>query len=242
MVAFPIAQHLKLALAPLIGGALGLVFALAVIAVPGATLEAIVTAIGLPSIFPAAEAPLGLTARAVLAGIGGLGIAVASWGALLVVVGAQSIRIPLSGFRVPRPAATSRMRRADAHPDSPVRAPLMATRDLGTPFLEVKAKPAPLIVRDLPADLDAPLSAYDPAAIPAAPAEPIRPVASLVRKPVACAPGERIETFELARPTPTVAARQPGAIVRPRTDATIHALLDRLEAGVRREPGRRAAG
>lgn len=240
MVAFPIAQHLKLPLAPLGGGMLGIVFALVVAAVPVATLESVVAAIGLPTVLPAAQAPLGPTARMVLAVIGGGGVFVACWGVLLAVIGGRAIRIPLGRSRMPR------FRRADSHRDAPVRAPLLATRDLGTPFLDVKAKPRAPVEQPLPVDLDAPLSAFDPTAIPAEPAEPVRAVASLVPRPIAIAPGERIETFELTpqiRAVPAAADWQPAPLVRPRTDATIHALLDRLEAGVaRRDPVRRAAG
>ena len=68
----------------------------------------------------------------------------------------------------------------------------------------------------LPADLDVPLSAYDPGAFAS-----VQPFG----------PGERIATFDLPVPTPSVPAlaRDPA----PRdTEATITALLERLERGV----------
>ena len=74
----------------------------------------------------------------------------------------------------------------------------------------------------MPTDLDTPLAAIDPGAIPALPREPVRPVAPL-------APGERLQTFALAPPAP----RQPVATEPP----SIEALLRRLEQGA----GRRVA-
>lgn len=114
------------------------------------------------------------------------------------------------------------LRRADAHPDAPSRPPLFAMRDLGTPFLEVRAsercpvsaapapiEPAPLPVeRALPRDLSQPLAAFDPGAIRDVPLAPPAKLPSL-------------------RPRP-----RDERITRPETEASIHALLDRLERGM----------
>lgn len=252
MVAFPLLKRLNLTLAPLAGGVLGALVAAGLLVVPAASLESLVMASGIPAVLSAAEPPLGFTARAAIAFIAGTGVGVAAWFALHLLFGGQPV--------APSPRAEQVetdedglpvLRRADAHPDAPARRPVLATRDLGTPFLEVRAKkkakaePAPIIREEqpLPADLDAPLSAYDPTAIPVFAAEPVRPVASLFKKPPPPRdPAERIETFELTpavRPAPRVAPWYPGAsaaapIAAPRTDATIHALLDRLERGVAR--------
>jgi hypothetical protein len=114
------------------------------------------------------------------------------------------------------------LRRADAHPDAPSRPPLLAMRDLGTPFLEIRAsetrpvsaaaapiEPALLPVeRALPRDLSQPLAAFDPGAIRDVPlAAPAR-LPSLRAKP------------------------RDERITRPETEASIHALLDRLERGM----------
>jgi hypothetical protein len=143
------------------------------------------------------------------------------------------------------------LRRADAHPDAPPRRPLFATQDLGTPFLDVRA-PVHVVAddtaepvqfeRDLPADLDTPLSAFDPQAIPDAPIAPM----SLPR-PQLFDERERFETFPLTpmvRPTSEQPAPIRGDVPRAvlDTSTSIHALLDRLEKGVTsRAPAPRAA-
>lgn len=123
------------------------------------------------------------------------------------------------------------LRRADAHPDAPARRPLSA-KDLGEPMplvkkegdtvpaASVKVEPvAEPVDRDIPVDLDVPLAAFDPAALPAAPREPVRPVPPL-RSP-ALAEGERIDSVELPR--------------MPTEDTpSIETLLRRLEQGTRR--------
>lgn len=97
--------------------------------------------------------------------------------------------------------------------------------------------------RSLPADLDQPLAAFDPNALPDDPADWFpapAPLRMTPRRPV-FDPGERFETFDLtplaprpATPPPTpVTATVPPA-PRPDPSVTIHALLDRLERGVAR--------
>lgn len=251
MVVYPVSKRLKLALTPAFAIAVGACVALACMVMPSSVLEAMILDSGVPALLPAAEPPLGWTARTALAMIAGGGASAAAWLAAFLLLGGEGIvSIPLSLPRLPdgralarwigrlRPARTVAdadasvpvLRRADAHPDAPARAPLLATRDLGTPFLEVRA-PAP-VERDLPRDLDAPLSAFDPHAIPEVPAEPIRAIAPLHAVPNPAVPedGERFEAFELRPPVPQPLSQPP--IAAPRTDATIHALLDRLERGV----------
>lgn len=139
--------------------------------------------------------------------------------------------------KAPRESGVPVLRRADSHPDAPARRPIRAAEDLGQPLpmnppvatarKRMIAKPE---VRDLPVDLETPLAALDPTAIPETPREPVRAVAALSR-PQMIDPGERFETFELtpikrgtlkpqpARPMPTAAESPP----------SIGALLDRLE-------------
>lgn len=178
--------------------------------VPQAWLDAVVVASGLPAIFPAAEPPLGLTARLALMVTGGSAAGALTWYALTWFFGVRRLIV-----RMPMPQPR------DVHPDAPKRGPLLATQELGTPFHEVVAKPQPPVERALPRNLDAPLAHFDPGAIPDAPAAPIPLVAPLAKRAPALAKGERIETFELTTP-----------IAAPDTDATIHALLARLERGV----------
>ena len=221
MVAFPLRQHvsptLRLAPASLAAFVAAAAIAAGMLLMPARLLEAAISASGLPALFPAAEPPLGHTARLALATIAGTGGGAATWFAVTTLLaGAGPLRWPFA------PAATPPwpvLRRADAHPDAPARAPLRAARDLGTPFLAVRA-PAE---RTLPRDLDAPLAAFDPDAIPSAPAAPVPLVAALARAAPPLEEGERLDAFELQAP-----------IAAPRTEATVHALLDRLEAGIGR--------
>jgi hypothetical protein len=58
-------------------------------------------------------------------------------------------------------------------------------------------------------------------------------VAPLYRAPEPIqAPGERFEAFELPREPVTAIAPAAEPMLAPRTEATVHALLDRLERGV----------
>lgn len=226
MVAFPSRQSLNLSLAQLAACvAAGLVL-LAIAIAPAETLESAVTATGLPALVPAAGPPLGLTARAALlfvaaCGIGGLGWALTQVGAFGRAPFAAAEQI--AAFDPPA------IRRADAHPDAPARAPVRAARDLGEPLAAEADEDAVAI----PADLDTPLAAFDPASV--------RPIPLMPERPAPLATGERIETFELTPATRPVAAPvvdiQPAPeppITAPETEATIHALLARLERGVER--------
>lgn len=258
MVAIPRPQRLTLPLATAgaaVGGALvGLLF----LVMPSALLEALVTSSGVPAILAAAEPPLGLTARIALALVFGGGVALFAWFALFLVAGSRTVTL---GGAAASDAETPILRRADAHPDAPPRRPLSANRDLGTPFLDVSAKPAPRapeptqdvqveearFERPLPINLEVPMAGYDPRAIRAEPLAPPPPVAPL-KRPQLIDPGDRFETFELTpvrRDPPTIrvetSLREPASkspapppppVVAPQTEATIRALLDRLEAGV----------
>ncbi len=264
---------MNLPIASVAAVALGGLAALGVIAMPVGALEGLVMDSGLPAVLAAAEPPLGFTARAAIAvGVGGL-VAALSWVALFVLFGTRGLTIGKSEEIVSEAegedeVAAPVLRRADAHPDAPPRPPLLATRDLGTPFLDVKApepapvakavQPEPAVIHEpvaiapvaaqapaeqpLPADFDQPLAAFDPGAIPAAPVPPSAPIAPLHRqkRPAVFDENERFEIFELTppvrpapRPRPApVAPLHDEAIVRPETDASIHALLERLERGV----------
>lgn len=290
----------------LLGAALvGALAAFCALVLPTAALEGMVMRSGLPSIIAAAEPPLGFTARVLLAlGAGGF---FGTMGGLTLFVIAGTTSVDLGRFKPrPRPDAARApvLRRADAHPDAPPRPPLMAARDLGTPFLEVGAddipKPLPLtpikpvdaaierplfkadapadaaprplapveavpivaamvepFEQPLPDDLDQPLAAFDPQAVPDVPLPP--PVLPPLKakpepakpEPVAPAPQspppERFETFELPAQRARIQAGSPAypfatpaprtqtadeALSRPETDASVHALLERLERGV----------
>lgn len=220
----------------------GLATAAAFALVQGAVLDRLVMASGLPAVIAAAEPPLGITARAVLITLGGGFMGLLVWFALSPLVGGKRVTLHWpAGSRGDEGESDAPpvLRRGDAHPDAPPRAPLFAHRDLGTPFLDIHARmvagplDAPVGAlpddeRAVPDDLDLPLSAFDPDAFAAANGAPV-PLPRF-------APGERIETFEL---TPIVRGRpDPVAVPTPLrpaardTEATITALLERLERGV----------
>ncbi|MEG3176007.1 hypothetical protein U1872_07185 [Sphingomonas sp. RB3P16] len=263
-------QRLILPLAPLVAGIIGVLTAAMFALVPIDLLESMVVDSGIAAVLPAAAPPLGLTARAALVLLCGGGIALVAWFGLFLLFGSRTI--VLQRARKGDDEAPV-LRRADAHPDAPSRRPLFANTDLGTPFLEVRAPahrretPAaetpPVALtpfddapeRALPADLDQPLSAYDPAAVRAAavaapeadaPVEPVGPRPLPRRQTFDEA--ERFETFPL--PLPGAAAERataqpmPIRVEQPRADPsdTINALLDRLERVVaRRDPAAQIA-
>lgn len=267
MVVPPRAQRLILPVAPLVAGALGLLVAIVFALLSDDLLGQIVLDSGIPSIIEAANPPLHATARIVLIlGCGG-SVALVAWFALFLLLGSRSIVVQRGGAGTVGEEAPV-LRRADAHPDAPARRPVLANRDLGTPFLDVRAPRAandavpvavhidadivapsrePIFVeRDLPADLDQPLAAYDPAALPDQPLDWFPPPVQLAPAPrrQVFEPTERFETFSLNPPPPPApaidrAAPPPPPWITPpvpRADpsTTIHALLDRLERGVAR--------
>lgn len=306
MVAYSLVQRLTPNLALAGAGLAGALVALATLAIPGPLLEDMVLTSGIAAFIPAAEPPLGATARICVGVFAGGAVALIAWFLLSALVAWRDsrARAPDEG----RPV----VRRADAHPDAPPRPPLLATRDLGMPFPKVEQvdvetreiardavvstfplgevesgdaevcdldlpelPPEPVIAmgasaapparvstvdipeprmeaspptpQPLPADLDQPLSAFDPAAIPEVPMSPPPPLPPLVRqpRPPVYAASERFETFELA-PTPRPAAAPPAAprpdsLAAPETDASVQALLDRLEQGIARRGQRETA-
>lgn len=224
MVAFARFQSLTGSIAPLGGVLAGVAAAASFGLMSNGSLEAMVWNTGLASIIPAAEPPLGATARALLALGSGVVCAAVVWSALYLLFGP-------GGFLVRRAKPSSgipTLRRADAHPDHPPRAPMTAA-DLGTPMMEISALP---IERPLPRNLDQPLAAFDPGAVLAAPREPVRPVAPLAKPPLA--PGERLDTFALD-PLPE-APTVPPQRREPPSPESIEALLRRLEESAGRRP------
>lgn len=305
MVAYSFVQRLTPNLALAGAGLAGALVALATLAIPAPLLEDVVVTSGIAAFVPAAEPPLGATARICVGVFAGGAVALIAWFLLSALLAWRDSRSePEHGER--RPA----VRRADAHPDAPPRPPLLATRDLGMPFTakvdseleeidadarvfalsegkaqQVEAEvrslhlpelpPEPVISmgtptppvesipgvfvpepdiemikmvptiaapptpQPLPADLDQPLSAFDPHAILERPLVPPPPLPPLVRAPAPAPPvfdaGERFETFELTpqtRPAPAPDAPHADNLAAPETDASVHALLDRLERGI----------
>lgn len=252
---------------PLVGAvAIGGLVAGAFLVMPTAMLEDAVLASGIPAILAAAEPPLGFTARIALALVCGGLAATFTWFGLGVLPEDRPIDLSPWSRRLDMTKLTALLRRK-SYADGAPRPPLFATRELGTPFLDVKAPAEPLELedfalpldftdfgpppeRDLPRDLDQPLAAYDPGAVPAQPLPAQEPLAPLAR-PQLIDPGDRFETFELtpvqrqdppadaveqAAPVPLAITPEPAAVVAPQTETTIHALLARLERGLAANP------
>ncbi|WP_084582137.1 hypothetical protein [Sphingomonas azotifigens] len=149
-------------------------------------------------------------------------------GAIGALAGAMLVRVTRPRAPLPIPASLEPLpmpiiRRADAHPDlgpcPPLRAapaPDLPPRD--APAMRAAPEDVPTAERALPADLDQPLAAFDPQAIPAVPLPPPVPP----RRGQAANAGSR----------GSVGRDAADRLVRPETDATVHALLERLERGV----------
>ena len=205
-------------IAPVGGAVAALAIAALFVALPATVLEDWVWRSGLPSLIGAAEPPLGTTARAVLALAGGALAGAVTWSALFLLFGP-------GGLLAPRAASSDGvpvLRRADAHPDAPARRPLSAADledDDDTMFarpVTSASPPPPPVEQPIPADLDLPLAAFHPGALPPVPLTPVRPVPPL-----------RVPT----KP----AAEEPAA---PAAPPTIESLIDRLERVTRRRPKR----
>ncbi|MCW4463184.1 hypothetical protein OK349_15840 [Sphingomonas sp. BT-65] len=315
MVAYTLVQRLTPNLALAGAGLAGVLVALATLAIPAPLLEELVVTSGIAAFVPAAEPPLGVTARICVGVFAGGAAALIAWFLLSALLVWRDSRGKVEEEGIRRPA----VRRADAHPDAPPRPPLLATRDLGMPYrakveqvdaesedsladarifagAEGKAETVNADVRDLhlpellpepviamgspappaesvpavaipqpqvepkvempsivarsappldpqplPADLDQPLSAFDPEAIPERPLAPPPPLKPLHRAPSPVfAEGERFETFEftpssrpaLAASVAPVVPPRSDSLAAPETEASVHALLDRLERGI----------
>ncbi len=181
---------------------------------PVDVLQNLVIDSGLPGLFPPAEPPLGLKARAILSLVAAA-VAFASVYGLMRLLGRKPARKAKPEdeedfFAEPAP----RMRRRDFHPDAPARAPLSALRHLGDPEKEAEAE-APLILTD-------PIPEIAPEAI-----EPVAEEDELVL--------EEPEAVEEPAPLPAAeVVDEP--LARPQGDATIAELLARLERALEQKP------
>ena len=196
-----------------IGWAVGLLFALLMMIVPDWRLNALVASLSLGDILAAARPPLGMKARLLLALVAGLGAGAVTWATAYLLWGPGGLLA-----RRARPVTEDDedyvpvVRRSDRHPDAPPRRPLNAA-ELGAPPPPVDEE---AVERTLPADLDQPLSAYDPDAILSAPREPPRP-----------APPQPMPIPPMREPEPE--DRGAALPLPDRQDESIEALLARLE-------------
>jgi hypothetical protein len=206
-----------------VAGLAALAAAFGAFAVPQDILSRAVIATGLPSILSAAEPPLGLTARVVLA-IGSAAIVFGLVFLLLRLLDRSGMNAAGAGEEEEAPP---RLRRRDFHPDAPAPRPISAARDLGEP-----APPeAPRATTPLWLNETVPVAApvFEPA--PEAVVEP-EPEPVYEPEPVAEAQAEPEPVFE---PQPAFAP-EPVAEVWPEAEmpTSIAALMERLEQGLAR--------
>ena len=102
-------------------------------AMPNDIFSGLVTSSGIPALVPAAQPPLGQTARLAAVALAAILTFAAVFG-LLRALG----RAPAKGKTRGKPVEVSgeppRLRRADSHPDAPSRRPIFAGADLGAPL------------------------------------------------------------------------------------------------------------
>jgi hypothetical protein len=145
-------------------------------AMPEALFSGLVETSRLPDFVPAAEPPLGETARFAATGGASLLTFTSVWGLMALLGRAPARRKPEAEPEAP--AEAPKLRRADAHPDAPARRPLLA-RDLGEPLdLEEYPKPGAEARPDFAETPHRPLPGFlvpqPPQAEPIAQAEPAR--------------------------------------------------------------------
>lgn len=227
MAFFTRSRPLILPVAPVAASVIGVLTAAMFALVPTDILESMVVDSGIAAVLSAAEPPLGLTARLLLVLVCGGVVGMIAWFALFLVFGARTMVVQRGRSSS---AAAPILRRADAHPDAPARRPLFANTDLGTPFLDVRARATQTVPepetdeseeRPLPDDLDQPLAAYDPKAmkVTAAPdaGAPLAVDAAAplpIGRPQTFDPTERFEIFPL---TPMV---RPTVALEPQAEQT----------------------
>ncbi|HTU11621.1 MAG TPA: hypothetical protein VMG08_12080 [Allosphingosinicella sp.] len=115
-----------------VAGLAALAAAFAAFAVPQDLLSRAVVATGLPSLLSAAQPPLGLTARVVLA-IGGAAIVFGLVFLLLRLLDRSGMNAAAEA-KEQEELLAPRVRRRDVHPDAPAPRPISAARDLGEPM------------------------------------------------------------------------------------------------------------
>jgi hypothetical protein len=111
--------------------------AFAVFALPEWRFQQAVALSGLPLILPAAQPPLGETARLLVAAVAGSFVMGIVW--LVLKSLGKKPAAPKQRFEPVEIEVAPKLRRADAHPDAPSRRPIFAELDLGEP-LELEAE------------------------------------------------------------------------------------------------------
>lgn len=122
--------------APVVAAMFGMITLILIFMTPGWLFERMVVASGLPSLIPAAQPPLGETARKLSAIAGGLGVFSTLWAGLAL------LRVIVKRNAPPK-ARGSRINAAVPIVESPIakrnREPIFAERELGAPFMSDEA-------------------------------------------------------------------------------------------------------
>lgn len=122
--------------APVVAAMFGMITLILIFMTPGWLFERMVQASGLPSLIPAAQLPLGETARRLSAIAGGLGVFSALWAGLALLRA-------IVKRNAPPKARGSRIDAAAPIVESPIakrsREPIFAERELGAPFMSDEA-------------------------------------------------------------------------------------------------------
>lgn len=122
--------------APVVAAMFGVITLILIFMTPGWLFERMVQASGLPSLIPAAQPPLGETARRLSAIAGGLGVFSALWAGLALLRA-------IVKRNAPPKARGSRIDAAAPIVESPIakrnREPIFAERELGAPFMSDEA-------------------------------------------------------------------------------------------------------
>jgi hypothetical protein len=230
-----------------VAGLAALAAAFAAFVVPQEILSRAVVATGLPSLFSAAQPPLGLTARVALA----VGMAAIVFGLVFLMLRLlDRSGMNASEAKDEDESRAPRVRRRDGHPDAPAPRPISAARDLGEPV----PPRAPGAVVPLWLDEAEPVAApfepepehaFEPEPEPALEAEPAfepEPVAEIWREPEPIvAPEPELEIVAEAEAEPEVAAApepefepepQPEPAPPAEMPTSIAELMARLEQGL----------
>lgn len=218
MVAHVSGECMRLPLVPLAALLVGGVFALSAAVAPAALLDTVFSNNGIGGFLSLRWSDAGRPM--IMIATGAIGSGAGALAALLVPIRRPAAAAPLlDGEDVMRMPI---IRRADAHPDARPRPPLRVSQEIDLPVpakrTALPLAPVDVAEREIPMDLDQPLAAFDPEAIPPVPLPPPVP--------------PRRERMANAGARAGLSRETSDRLVRPETDDTVHALLDRLERGV----------
>jgi hypothetical protein len=136
---------------PLMAGFAAGAAAFIVYVMPNDAFSQMVELSGLPLVLPAAQPPLGMTARLAAVAAAGIGTFALVW-LVLRALGKKGPEPKRAAQPVEIEVPLPRIRRADAHPDAPARRPILAGLDLGEPFDQTSSFPEAVSEDALPAE------------------------------------------------------------------------------------------